>query len=253
MSAKHLGHFLLTNLLLPKLRQTALETKLPSKVITLSSSLHSRACRPLRTQNTNNKAEFGIDLDDLQCKHKRYTLFDQYSQSKLANILFARELGRREKLRATKMHQEPSQSSESSDQTIFCPIQSYVVHPGLVRTNVVRDMPWYLYYPNIAFAIFMAVLQKTPMAGAYTSVYCAVLKSGQDIDNDVCYYINSEVIELSNAASSYEVSEHLLCLIPNTENKLNSCYNSFQKGCRETVEAELLSDKAQCLSFAQKA
>lgn len=207
---QHLGHFLLTNLLLPKLRQTSLETKCPSKVITLSSSLYSRARRPHRGQN-NNKTEFGIDLDDLQCKHKRYTLFDQYSQSKLANILFARELGRREKLRATCVQKEQVQVSagDTCDMSTFCPIQSYVVHPGLVRTNVVRDMPWYLYYPNIAFAIFMTVLQKTPMSGAYTSVYCAVrndAKNGEGTDNDVCYYVNSEAIELTHAARSNEVS-----------------------------------------------
>jgi retinol dehydrogenase-13 len=215
LSLQHLGHFLLTNLLLPKLRQTALEEKYPSKVITLSSSLYTRAYRQCSNQSNAKKMQFGIDLDDLQCKHKRYTLFDQYSQSKLANILFARELGRREQSRARKLYQQQqplhSTENDANDNHIFCPIQSYAVHPGLVRTNVVRDMPWYLYYPNIVFAIFMAVLQKTPKSGAYTSTFCAVVDDfrGEGIDMEARYYVNSEVSELSQAARSHEVSQEI--------------------------------------------
>lgn len=159
--------------------------------------------------------EFGIDLDDLQCQKKQYTIFDQYSQSKLANILFAKELGRREMLRAKRMHQKQSSSDDddvvNDHHAIFCPIQSYAVHPGLVRTNVVRDMPWYLYYPNILFAIFMAVLQKTPSSGAYTSVFCAVVDDFQTekecMNDEVCYYVNSEVSKLSAVTRKLEVSE----------------------------------------------
>lgn len=192
----------MTNLLLPKLRQTAIKEEYPSKVITLSSSLYTRAFRPSSQQSGYQSVEPGIDLNDLQCKHKRYTLFDQYSQSKLANILFARELGRRENIRAITRQQ--------LNQATFCPIQSYAVHPGLVRTNVVRDMPWYLYYPNIIFAIFMAVLQKTPRSGAYTSVYCAVVNDFTAEDHksneEVSYYVNSEAVHQSAASKSQEVS-----------------------------------------------
>lgn len=208
---QHFGHFLLTNLLLPKLRQTALEEKFPSKVITLSSSLYKTAVRPVADETDHNKIEFGIDLDDLQCQHKRYTLFDQYSQSKLANILFARELGRREKLRAKKVHQDQNKTtSVESDGAIFCPIYSYSVHPGLVRTDVIRDLPWYLYYPNIVCAVFMTMLQKTPKSGAYTSVFCAIIDDHQyenhSSDTEGYLYINSQVAEFSQAAKSYEVS-----------------------------------------------
>ncbi len=54
-------------------------------------------------------------------------------------------------------------------------------------------MPWYLYYPNKIFAIFMAMLQKTPRSGAYTSVYCAVANARRGaMDHDGCYFVNSE-------------------------------------------------------------
>jgi NAD(P)-dependent dehydrogenase (short-subunit alcohol dehydrogenase family) len=214
---QHFGHFLLTNLLLPKLRQTAWEEKYPSKVITLSSSLNALARRRSK-QSGLDKVEFGIDLNDIQCQMKRYALFDQYAQSKLANILFSRELGRREKLRARKSRHPQSSTANNGahDTNLFCPIQSYSLHPGLVRTNVVRDMPWYLYYPNAIFAFFLAVLQKTPRSGAYTSVFCAVVDDFSLFEEEsglspYCYYVNSEICDVSDAASVDEVSE-LVCV-----------------------------------------
>jgi len=120
MAANHLGHFLLTNLLLPKLRATSIKEKCPSKVLTVSSSLYRTA-----TRYANGKLELGIDLHDLQCKHRKYALFDQYAQSKLANVMFALELRRREwercKLAVVSKSQsaafpsvQKSQSSQSS-------------------------------------------------------------------------------------------------------------------------------------------
>ena len=71
----HLGHFLLTNLLLDRLRASA-----PSRIVVVSS--HAQASAP------------GLAFDDLQSEHG-YKPFDAYSKSKLANIYFARELARR--------------------------------------------------------------------------------------------------------------------------------------------------------------
>lgn len=72
----HLGHFLLTNLLLDRVRASA-----PSRVVVVSSNAHKGAKR-------------GLDFDDLQGEH-RYRCVDAYSKSKLANIYFTRELARR--------------------------------------------------------------------------------------------------------------------------------------------------------------
>lgn len=67
----HLGHFALTNLLLPHVR---------GRVVTISSTGH----------------RFGsIDFDDLQWERKRYKRWRAYGQSKLANLLFTSELQRR--------------------------------------------------------------------------------------------------------------------------------------------------------------
>lgn len=176
---QHLGHFLLTNLLLPKLRQTAIKDEHPTKVITVSSSLYKNAFRRSNSNNNNEtiKNGPGLDLIDLQCCNKPYRLFDQYAQSKLANILFARKLGERERPRRL--------------------VQSYALHPGLVRTNFTKNMPWYLYYPNIVFSFFLIMLQKSPECGAYTTVYCAVTDEEND---DLCYFVNSKKQPLDKLA-----------------------------------------------------
>ncbi|MDE3133937.1 MAG: SDR family NAD(P)-dependent oxidoreductase [Acidobacteriota bacterium] len=67
----HLGHFALTNLLLPHLS---------GRVVTVSSGAH-RAGR--------------IDFDDLNWERRRYRRWPAYGQSKLANLLFTAELQRR--------------------------------------------------------------------------------------------------------------------------------------------------------------
>jgi NAD(P)-dependent dehydrogenase (short-subunit alcohol dehydrogenase family) len=73
-AVNHLGHFLLTQLLLDRLRASA-----PSRVVNVSSSGHA----------------FGkIDFDNLQLE-RGYGGLKAYSQSKLANVLFTYELARR--------------------------------------------------------------------------------------------------------------------------------------------------------------
>lgn len=71
----HLGHFLLTILLLPTLAATS-----PSRVVTLSSGGHKKA---------------GIDWDDPNFRRRAYDKFEAYGQAKTANILFTIELERR--------------------------------------------------------------------------------------------------------------------------------------------------------------
>ncbi|MFZ0833008.1 MAG: oxidoreductase [Mycobacterium sp.] len=71
IGTNHLGHFALTNLLLPKITDRA---------VTVSSAFH----------------QIGrIDLDDLNWKSRKYSAWLAYAQSKLANLLFTSELQRR--------------------------------------------------------------------------------------------------------------------------------------------------------------
>ncbi|MCR3751602.1 oxidoreductase [Lentzea californiensis] len=93
----HLGHAALTWLLLPALRQRP-----GARVVTVASLAH----------------QYGhIDFEDPNFDRRPYTLRGSYGQSKLANILFARELDRR-----------------SPDVT------SIAAHPGLTVTELTNNM-----------------------------------------------------------------------------------------------------------------
>jgi NAD(P)-dependent dehydrogenase (short-subunit alcohol dehydrogenase family) len=71
IATNHLGHFALTNLLLPRIRD---------RVVTMSSLMHKSG---------------HLDTTDLSWEHRRYRRWHAYSASKLANLLFAAELQRR--------------------------------------------------------------------------------------------------------------------------------------------------------------
>ena len=73
----HLGHFLLTSLLLDRLRASA-----PARVVVLSSGAHTGARK-------------GLDFDDLQFERRRYRGMKAYSATKLMNLYFTFELARR--------------------------------------------------------------------------------------------------------------------------------------------------------------
>ncbi|CAN1769750.1 Short-chain dehydrogenase TIC 32 B, chloroplastic, partial [Linum perenne] len=81
-ATNHLGHFLLTNLLLEKMKETARATGVQGRIVNLSSIAHIHTYR------------HGIAFDHIN-DQKRYSDKRAYGQSKLANILHAKELSRR--------------------------------------------------------------------------------------------------------------------------------------------------------------
>jgi NAD(P)-dependent dehydrogenase (short-subunit alcohol dehydrogenase family) len=84
MGTNHLGHFALTGLLIDPLLATP-----GARVITVGSMGHWRA-KPLA-------------LDDLHCARRTYDPFSAYCDSKLANLLFMTELGRRLQTRGAEL------------------------------------------------------------------------------------------------------------------------------------------------------
>ncbi len=100
----HLGHFHLTQLLLPTLQQQA-----QSRVVTVASRAHWAAVN-------------GLDWAALQQPTASRWGIREYGMSKLANILFAAELARR---------------------TEGTGVASFSLHPGVIQTEVWRHAPWW--------------------------------------------------------------------------------------------------------------
>jgi NAD(P)-dependent dehydrogenase (short-subunit alcohol dehydrogenase family) len=97
----HMGHFLLTQLLLPQLQASGY-----SRVVTVSSRAHKRTP--------------GIDWEALRQPTRSITGVREYAVSKLANLLFSAELARR--LQGTQ-------------------VSCYSLHPGVVDTEIWRALP----------------------------------------------------------------------------------------------------------------
>lgn len=131
----HLGHFLLTNLLLDLLKKSA-----PSRIVIVSSLAHETG---------------RIHFDDINLD-KDYDGDVSYRQTKLANVLFCRELAAR--LQGTG-------------------VNVYSLHPGIIRTELPRHMlaSSALWKRAIYNLLFMLI--KNPWEGAQTTIYCAVDES----------------------------------------------------------------------------
>jgi retinol dehydrogenase 12 len=98
----HLGHFLFTLLLLPRLRASA-----PARIVNVSSDSHYQA-----------KA---LDFEALRGPTRHTTAMPEYAVSKLCNVLFTKELAR----------------GKAGDG-----VHSYALHPGGVASDVWRSVPW---------------------------------------------------------------------------------------------------------------
>ncbi|XP_063401185.1 retinol dehydrogenase 14-like [Mytilus trossulus] len=132
----HLGHFLLTNLLLDLLKKSA-----PSRVVTVSSNAHEKG---------------RINFDDMNSE-KNYKPRACYDQSKLANVLFSRELSKR--LKGTG-------------------VTTYSLHPGVVRTNISKYLRQQHFFSGPIIDLFLVLpLFKDSEQGISTIIYCAVDES----------------------------------------------------------------------------
>jgi retinol dehydrogenase-12 len=123
----HLGHFLLTALLAPRLRAAR-----SARIVNVASKAHYDATR-------------GIDYDAVRKPTRSITGLPEYAVSKLANVLFTRELARR--IGPQGVH-------------------SYSLHPGVVASDAWRRVPW-----PIRPLMKMGMISNDE--GALTTLYCA--------------------------------------------------------------------------------
>ena len=171
-AVNHLGHFLLTMLLLDRLKQAE-----QGRVVVVASEAY-RFCR-------------GIRFDDLQW-NKGFSAFPTYGHSKLANILFTRELA--ERLQGSR-------------------VTANALHPGGVRSQLGAQNTWWAGRALVLVKPFL----RTAERGAETSVYLAT--SDEVATTSGAYFYNCRPKKLKASARDreqarrlWEVSERLVAV-----------------------------------------
>jgi NAD(P)-dependent dehydrogenase (short-subunit alcohol dehydrogenase family) len=161
----HLGHFLLTELLRDRLVASA-----PARVIVVASNAHTTA-------------RHGLDFDDLQSERK-YRSFGVYGKTKLANILFTRELARR---------------------LLGTGVTANSVHPGFVASRFGRDGDTGLIGKLMMPLVRPFALNATQ--GAQTSIYLASDPAVEGITG--AYWVKCAPVAPSDAAVDDEAARKL--------------------------------------------
>lgn len=177
LGVNHLGHFLLTNLLLDKLKESA-----PSRVINLASLAHIVG---------------KIDFEDLNWEKKKFDTKQAYCQSKLANVLFTRELAKR--LQGTG-------------------VTVNATHPGVVATELGRHTGLHQsQFSSSVLSPFFSLLVKSPELGAQPSVYLAVAEELEGLTGKYYDVMNEkepapQALDDETARRLWEVSSRLVGL-----------------------------------------
>ncbi|XP_044752561.1 retinol dehydrogenase 13-like [Coccinella septempunctata] len=165
----HLGHFLFTLLLLPRIIRSR-----PSRIVIVSSCLHSGG---------------SIVFGDLNWVSRPYDGLAAYKQSKLANILFAKELARR--------------LGEKNVNNV----NTYSLHPGVVATDLSRHLDTYQAGLRNVYDFLARFFAKNVEQGARTTVYCAVHENCASETG--LYYGDCRVKKPSRGAEDLDVARKL--------------------------------------------
>lgn len=158
-AVNHLGPFLLTTLLLGALTAAA-----PSRIVTVSSGAHAGA---------------RLEFDDLM-SGRRYDPTAVYGRSKLANILFTRELARR--LEGTG-------------------VTANALHPGVIATRLLAD------YMGTPMAAGARLFGGSPEKGAETIVYLAASPDVEGVTGE--YFERRRSVRASAAAYDDAIARRL--------------------------------------------
>jgi len=143
MVVNHFGTYVFTRSLLPLLIKTSQEPDSDVRIVTLTSIAHDRARAARPDIKFREVRDFNGEFPD-----DSYPEWSRYSMTKLANILFTRELQKR---------------LDASKSAITC----ISVHPGGVNTFASRTP-----YPFLA-SVVMGLFFSVPETGAYTSCFAA--------------------------------------------------------------------------------
>ncbi|KAF5281075.1 hypothetical protein FQR65_LT14871 [Abscondita terminalis] len=166
----HLGHFLFTLLLLPRIIASS-----PARIVNVSSRAHSGG---------------QLNFDDLNHEKRPYSAYHAYADSKLSNILFTKELARR--LRGANIEN----------------VNVYSLHPGVIATELGRHLD-NTYFKGLrwTFSVLFKSFMKTPEQGAQTTIHCAIDENaGKETG---LYYSECKVQEPISRANNVEDAEKL--------------------------------------------
>jgi len=158
----HLAYFLLTNLLLETMKASA-----PARIINVSSDAHFRG---------------KIDFDNLQGEQS-YSGFGPYGNSKLANILFSKELSRR---------------LEGTGVTLNA------LHPGLVSTGFGKNNPGLMMK---IMGVIIPLIARSPKKGAEASTYLASSLEVQGVSGK--YFVDCKETQPAPQAAEMDVARKL--------------------------------------------
>lgn len=180
----HLGHFLLTCLLLDRLKQSN-----QSRIVNVTALLHRLGTIDFATLGSHK---------DLVKGQSSWDSFMAYCHSKLCNVLFTRELANR---------------LEGTQVTCYC------LHPGVVTTELVRDMSVWL---RLLLVPLSWLFFLDPEAGAQTTLHCALQEgleplSGRYFSSCSLQAVGAKARDDGLAKKLWEVSERLCGLTSQLE------------------------------------
>ena len=160
-AVNHLASFLLTNLLLDMLKSSA-----PARVVTVASDMHRGAT---------------IDFDDLQSE-RAYKALRVYCRTKLANVLFTKELARR---------------------LLGAGVTANCLHPGVVATKLLADA---MGMPR-ALRSTTRLIGSSPDKGARTSLYLATSPEVEGESGK--YFVRQREVESSKVSYDENMASRL--------------------------------------------
>ncbi|XP_048857469.1 dehydrogenase/reductase SDR family member 13-like isoform X2 [Brienomyrus brachyistius] len=172
----HLGHFLLTCLLLDLMKKTG-----RGRVVNVAALLHRLGTVSFSTLAAHK---------DLVTGQRTWDNFQAYCNSKLCNVLFTRELANR---------------LEGSG------ISCFSLHPGVISTELGRNQSWWLRLPLVPIAKLFFLDAE---AGAQTTLHCALQEgieplSGRYFSNCAVQEVSAKARDDAAARKLWEVSERL--------------------------------------------
>ncbi|MCL7036116.1 hypothetical protein MKW94_015402 [Papaver nudicaule] len=175
-ATNHLGHFLLTDLLLETMKKTASQSNTDGRIVNVASEAHKLAYKE------------GIRFDKLN-DESGYSSWGAYGQSKLANILHANELSRRLKEGGV-------------------PITANSLHPGAIVTNLWHNSSVFGgWVSKLVVSPFSKIAGKNVPQGASTTCYLALHPNNKGVSGE--YFVDNNISKTTSQGKDAELAKKL--------------------------------------------